>query len=105
MINEIMTDMATQTTMPTKDPYDVEDSAYPQSFEVTEKQLPEIKQWEVGTKYTFAVEAIMKEERVKDSGVTCARFVMSDVTSGGMAKTQPATEENNDFVLEEYFNE
>lgn len=99
-----MTDVAVSASLPTKDPYEGEKEQWPQGFEVTEKQLPEIHTWEVGNAYTLHIEVIMKEVEAESDGSKCARFVISKVKAGGMAPVQPAKGENNDFVLEEYFN-
>lgn len=105
MIDTLMTDAAIQSALPTKSPYPDEFEQYPQSFEVNEKQLPELLTWDVGNAYKLEINVIMKEIEAKDDGSKCAEFVISKVKSLGMAEKQPRKEENNDFVLEEYFNE
>jgi hypothetical protein len=103
MIDKLMTDMAEQSAMPTKDPYEMDDKPHPQGFSVNEKQLPAITNWEVGSKYTLTIEVIMKEERVKSDGERCAYFVISKI-GGNKEKTGEVYKaENNDFILEEYF--
>lgn len=102
MIDEIMTDMAEKSAMPTEEPIESEMRQWPQMFTVTEKQLPEIKEWEVGQAYSLHIEAIMKEERVDDDDRS-ASFVISKVVSKGKAEEQPKKKEDNKFILEEYF--
>lgn len=64
----------------------VEGMMYPPSFHVNSKQIPEIKNWEVGKKYRLTIEVEQKSMNEGDDGVRGASFDLVAYAVGGATK-------------------